>query len=65
MGLALNVFFCHLKEQINKSAAISQQIMRIYCGNHECYGYRRITLVLSPLNINHNKVQRMMNLLKH
>ena len=47
-ALALNVFFCHLKEQINKDTTISQQIIRIYSDNHECYVYCRITLALSP-----------------
>ncbi len=55
--LAHRVFFYHLKEKINKDSAISQEIMQIYCHNHECYGYCRITLELrKKLNINHKKV---------
>ena len=43
LGLARSVFFYHLKEKIDKDDTISQEIMRVYRDNHECYGYRRIT----------------------
>ncbi|WP_146115138.1 IS3 family transposase, partial [Haemophilus influenzae] len=64
LGLAHSVFFYHLKENTDKDGTISQEIMQVYRDNHECYGYRRITLEFrKTFNINHKKVQRLMNVL--
>lgn len=64
-GLAKSVYYYHCKalRQASPDKALQSQITQLYHEHKGRYGYRRITmsLRLSGVNINHKRVQRLMN----
>lgn len=64
-GLAKSVYYYHCKalRQASPDKALQSQITQLYHEHKGRYGYRRITmsLRLSGVNINHKRVQRLMD----